>query len=75
MTSRVIPRILYSLLRTGSARMAWITEPPWFPVAPNTVMSLDIFVTLTNRDPSMIDQVMHNAMENSEFDYFKTAQS
>ena len=30
--------------RVESARMFLMTEPPWFPVAPKTVMSLDIVV-------------------------------
>jgi hypothetical protein len=42
-TSRVMPRILNSLDRVGSARMCLMTEPPWLPVAPKTVMILDIF--------------------------------
>lgn len=41
-TSRVIPRILNSLDKAGSARMASTTEPPWLPVAPKTVMILDM---------------------------------
>lgn len=45
----MIPRILYSLLRMGSARMAWMTEPPWLPVAPNTVISLVIFIVVKER--------------------------
>lgn len=40
--SRVMPLIVNSFERTESARTASITEPPWLPVAPKTVMSLDI---------------------------------
>jgi hypothetical protein len=42
LTSRVTPRSLYSLERTGSASTALMTEPPWLPVAPKTVNILDI---------------------------------
>lgn len=45
-TSRVIPRILNVLERVESARRCLITEPPWFPVAPKTVMILDIVVMI-----------------------------
>lgn len=37
---RVMPLIFQSLLSWGWARMARMTEPPWFPVLPKTVMSL-----------------------------------
>lgn len=40
--SRVMPLIVNSFDRTESVRTASMTEPPWFPVAPKTVMSLDI---------------------------------
>lgn len=40
--SLVIPRILNSLDKTGSTRICLMTEPPWLPVAPKTVMSLDM---------------------------------
>lgn len=35
-----MPRILYSLESSGSLRIDLITEPPWLPVEPMTVMSL-----------------------------------
>lgn len=40
--SRVIPRILNSFESWVSARMASMTEPPWFPVAPKIVINLDM---------------------------------
>jgi hypothetical protein len=42
--SRVIPRILNSCESLLSLRSCVMTEPPWLPVAPNTVMILDIVV-------------------------------
>lgn len=36
------PRTVKSLDSTGSARIDLITDPPWFPVAPKTVMTLDM---------------------------------
>lgn len=39
--SRVIPRILYFLKSQGSSRMVLMPEPPWLPVAPNTVIIFD----------------------------------
>jgi len=39
--SLVMPRILNSFAVRGSARTDWMTEPPWFPVAPKTTRSLD----------------------------------
>lgn len=44
LTSLVTPRMVNSLERTGSLRMDLITDPPWLPVAPNTVMILDMTV-------------------------------
>lgn len=40
--SRVIPLILYSWDRAGSAKIYLMTEPPWLPVAPKTVMIFDM---------------------------------
>ena len=40
--SRVTPRILNWLDKLVSAKMARITEPPCFPVAPKTVMIFDM---------------------------------
>jgi hypothetical protein len=42
--SRVIPRILNSCESLLSLRSCVITDPPWLPVAPNTVMILDMVV-------------------------------
>ena len=44
-----MPRILKVLERVESARMCLITEPPWLPVAPKTVISLDMMEILNDR--------------------------
>lgn len=40
-----MPRTLNVLERVESASMCLMTEPPWLPVAPKTVMSLDIMAS------------------------------
>ena len=40
--SLVTALILNSCAKVGSARICLMTEPPWLPVAPKTVMILDI---------------------------------
>jgi hypothetical protein len=37
-----MPRMRKLCDSTGLERMARTTEPPWFPVAPNTVINFDI---------------------------------
>jgi hypothetical protein len=49
-SSRVMPRRVNSLERIGSARTALMTEPPWLPVAPKTVSSLDMVLNVSRVD-------------------------
>lgn len=52
-----MPLILNSLDNLESARRCLITEPPWLPVAPKTVMSFDMFerndIAIENGDPRL----------------------